>query len=188
VDPLVAGFVSAGLAEWGDKTQFLALALVLRFGRLVPVLLGLAVAALANAGLAAFAGTVVHDMATLRALSLLVAVALLYAAVAGFIPQQAPAAPAAKWRIGPFLTSAILIFGAEFADKTQFLTFAIAAQYDSLWLAPAGAAAGVIAANIPLLLLGRERLPRALKPIRLGIAGIFLLAGLVVAVSALRLA
>jgi len=188
MDALVLSFVAGGLAEWGDKTQLLALALVLRFGRIVPVLLGLAVAALANAGLAAFAGTIVHDMATLRALSLLVAIALLFAAVAGFIPQQAPPAPGAKWRIGPFLTSAVLIFGAEFADKTQFLTFAVAAQYDSLWLAPAGAAAGVVAANVPLLLLGREGVPRALKPIRLGIACLFLLAGLAVAVSALRLA
>jgi putative Ca2+/H+ antiporter (TMEM165/GDT1 family) len=188
VDALLLSFVAGGLAEWGDKTQLLALALVLRFGRLVPVLAGLAVAALANAGLAAFAGTVVHDMATLRALSLLVAIALLFAGVAGFIPQQTPPIPERNWRIGPFLTSAILIFGAEFADKTQFLTFGIAAQYDSLWLASAGAAAGVVAANIPLLLLAKEGMPPAVKPIRLVIAGLFLLAGLAVAISALRLA
>jgi putative Ca2+/H+ antiporter (TMEM165/GDT1 family) len=44
------------LAEFGDKTQFLALALAARFRKPVPILLGIAVATLANHTLAAGLG------------------------------------------------------------------------------------------------------------------------------------
>jgi putative Ca2+/H+ antiporter (TMEM165/GDT1 family) len=187
VEALVTSFVASGLAEWGDKTQLLAIALAIRFGRTLPVLLGVLVAALANAFIAAFAGNLVHDLATIRALSLLIAIALLFAGIAGLIPQQPNGDMGKGWRIGPFLTSALCFFGAEFADKSQFLTFAIAAQYDSVALAALGAAAGVLAANAPIAIAGAQARALPLKRIRLLVAILFLLAGLAVALSALRL-
>jgi putative Ca2+/H+ antiporter (TMEM165/GDT1 family) len=187
VDVLLLSFIAAGLAEFGDKTQLLVIALAVRYRQPLPVLAGVAVGALANALLAGFGGTLIHGLITLRATSLLVALALVFAGVAGLLRNQAPEF-GTDWRTGAFLTSAGAFFLVEFGDKTQFLTLALAAQYDSLFLAAGGATAGVIAANAPAALLGdtmRAALP--MKGIRIAAAILFLLCGLIVAISALRL-
>ena len=188
MDALLTTFLAAHLAEVGDKTQLLVLALAVRYRRPLPVLLGVAVAALANNALAAFAGTLLNGLITLRAISLLVAMALIFAGVAGFLRQKDEGEMGSTWKTGPFVTTAACFFLLEFGDKTQFLTAALAAQYDALALAAAGATAGVIAANAPIAYLSdraAEIIP--LKPIRIGIGAFFLLAGFIVAINALRL-
>lgn len=187
MEALFTSFLAAALAEWGDKTQLLVVALALRYREPLPILAGVAVGALANALLASFGGTLIHDAITLRAISLLLAVALIFAAVSGFSSREAPDM-GAEWKTGPFVTTAACFFLLEFGDKTQFLILGIAAQFDSLVLAAAGATAGVLAASAPAALLG-ERLPTILpmRALRLAIASLFLLTGCIVAVSALRL-
>ena len=187
MDALLLSFIAAGLAEWGDKTQLLVVALAIRYRRPGPILAGVALAALANSLIAAFGGTIVHDIVTLRAISLLVALALLFAGAAGLMRKKMPEASFPRLR-SAFLAAALGFFIFEFGDKTQFLTFAIAAQYDALALAAAGATAGVLAAASPAALLG-ARLPAALPmhPVRIAIALLVLVAGFIVAVSALRL-
>jgi putative Ca2+/H+ antiporter (TMEM165/GDT1 family) len=190
VDPLLIAFVASALAEVGDKTQLLVIALAARYRRPGAVLLGVAVAALANTMIAAFGGTLVNGIVTLRAISLLVAVALIYTGVASLIPQKTESDEqlGSTWKSNAFLTSAICFFLLEFGDKTQFITFGIAAQFDSLWLAAAGATAGVLAANAPAALIGdaaRDRLRS--RAVRLPIAFLFLLVGFVIAVNALRI-
>jgi putative Ca2+/H+ antiporter (TMEM165/GDT1 family) len=186
VETLIGTFVAAGLAEFGDKSQLLVIALLLRFGRPGAVLAGVAIGALANAAIAAVGGAAIHDMIMLRALSLLLALALLYAGIAGLIAVRPPALPG--WKLPVALTSALAFFLAEFGDKTQFLTLALAARYDAPLLAAAGATAGVIAANLPVLALGArapDMLP--LRAIRIGASACFLLTGSIVAINALRL-
>lgn len=187
MDALVTTFIAAALAEWGDKTQLLAIALAARFERPAPVLAGVALAALANALIAAAAGTLLHELVTLRALSLLVAVALVFAGVAGLFRNQTPEM-GASWRTGPFLTTLGCFFLLEFGDKTQFLTVALAAQYDALALAATGATLGVIAASAPAVLLAaRAPTMLPLKAIRTAAAALFLFAGSLIALNALRL-
>jgi putative Ca2+/H+ antiporter (TMEM165/GDT1 family) len=186
VDALLISFVLAALGEWGDKTQLLVLAFAARFGKPVPVLAGVAVGALANALIACAGGMFVHGFITLRATSLLIAVALLYAGVTGLMrPQQPDLAP--EWKVSPFVTTAICFFLLEFGDKTQFLTFAVSAQYDSIVFAALGATAGVLASAAPAVLLGKQFELIPTRWIRLGAAILFLLASFIVAVSALRL-
>ena len=187
MDALFTTFLAAVLAEWGDKTQLLVVALAARFAKPGQVLAGVAIAALANALIAATAGTLIHGMITLRATSLLVAVALLFAGVAGLIRNSTPDM-GTTWKVGAFVTTLVCFFLLEFADKTQFLTFALAAQYDSIALATAGATLGVVAANAPAALLG-ARTPAAipLKPVRVAVSLLFLFAGILVAINALRL-
>jgi Ca2+/H+ antiporter, TMEM165/GDT1 family len=187
LDALLTSFVAAALGEWGDKTQLLVIALAIRYRRPLPILAGIFVAALANSLIAAFGGVFVHDMITLRAISLLVALALVFAGVAGLIRPK-PYESAATSRAGPFLVAAASFFVLEFGDKTQFLTFALAAQFDALALAAAGATAGVMVSNLPAALLG-DGLARIvpLKGLRLGLGALFLTIGLFVGISALRL-
>lgn len=187
MDALLSAFVFALFAELGDKTQLLVVALAARYARLGQVLAGVAIAAAANAAIAATAGVVVHDLVVPRAMSLLVALALIFAGSGGFFRQKTPDM-GATWRVGAFVTTLVCFFLLEFGDKTQFATFALAARFDSLGLAAAGATAGVIAASVPAVLAG-EALVRhvALRPVRIAIGAAFLLIGCVVAVSALEL-
>jgi putative Ca2+/H+ antiporter (TMEM165/GDT1 family) len=189
VDALLTTFIAALLAELGDKTQLLAIALAARFRKPGAVLAGIAVAALANNLIAAAGGVLIHGMITLRAISLLVAIALLCAGVSGLLRQKEPREMGSTWKTSAFATTAACFFLLEFGDKTQFLTAALAARYDSLGWAAAGATAGVILANAPVVVMLGERAEKTLrlKPIRLVISLLFLLTGLAVALNALRL-
>lgn len=188
MDALLTTFIAAALAELGDKTQLLVIALAARYRKPRPVIAGVAVAALANNLIAAAGGTLISGMITLRAISLLVALALVFAGIAGLARGKKAGDMASTWRTGPFLTTAICFFLVEFGDKTQFLTAALAAQYDAFALAAAGATAGVIAANLPAAALA-DRAPAILMldRLRIVVAVLFLLVGFVVGLSALRL-
>ena len=187
MDALLTTLVAAFLAEWGDKTQLLVIALAARFRKPGAVLAGVAVAALANSAIAAIGGSLLSAIVTLRALSLLVALALVFAGVAALIRDKTPDM-GRSWKVGAFLTALGCFFLLEFGDKTQFLTAALSAQFNAPALATAGATVGIVAANAPAALLG-ERLARALplRGIRLGVGILFLIVGLYVAVSAWRL-
>ncbi len=187
MESLLTTFVAAFLAEWGDKTQLLVIALAGRFQRPAAVLAAVLLAALANSALAAFGGSLIHDYITLRAISLFVALALIFAGGGALLRDKTPDM-GSTWRTGAFLTTLGCFWLLEFGDKTQFVTLALSAQYDAPILAAAGATVGIAAANAPAALLGPE-LAKALplRWIRLGIATLFLLVGLIVAINALRL-
>ena len=188
MDALLTTFVAALLAEVGDRTQLFVIVLAARYGRPAPILIGLAIAALANSVIAALGASFINDLISLRALSLLVALSLLFAGVGSMIRRKAPDM-GTGWRTGALVTAAVCLFLLEFGDKTQFITFALAARFDSVALASAGAAVGIVVANLPAALVG-ARLPELvpLRAIRYAIAALFVISGFIVAVQALELA
>lgn len=188
MDALLPTFVAALLAEFGDKTQLLAMLLALRFPkREMAVLAGIAVAALANSLVAASAGRLVHEIITFRAITLMIACALLSAGIGALIRQKRPDT-ADSWRLGAFGTSAVSFAILGFGDKTQFLTMTLAARADSLLLAAAGAAAGTVAgAAVAVALAERFEAAIPLRPLRRAVGVLFLLVGCVTALAALRL-
>lgn len=186
MDALVPPFLAAFLAEWGDRTQLLAALLAVRFGRVRPVLAGIALAAFANSLLSAFAGHLLTDIINFRAISLMTAIALLFAGVGAFLPQKSPKLEGGKTRA--FLASLISFGILEFGDKTQFLTATLAARADSIWLPAFGATAGTLLAVAPALIMGdrlAERVP--LRSLRMAAGILFSLFGAILAISALRL-
>ena len=188
MDALLTAFVGAGLAEWGDRTMLFVVVLAARFGRTWPILAGLAVAALLNGAVAAIGGVYIHDLIPTRALSLLVALALIMAG-AGSLLRRKPPDMAANWGTGAFVTAAASLTILEIGDKTQFLTFALAARFDSAALTLAGATAGILIANAPAAVLGsamQKSVP--VQPIRYAIGALFLITGFWLAVKALELA
>lgn len=187
LDALLPAFLAALLAEMGDKTQLLTVVLAMRFARSGAVLGGIAVAALANSLIAALGGALIIGVVPHRALTLLLALALLAAGAGALIRQKQPKVGIYA-HLGPFAASAIAFFILEFGDKTQFLTFAVAGWSRAPLLAAAGATAGVLAASVPAIALGAS-LPKTvpLQPLRIGIAVILLVFGVVVGLSALRL-
>lgn len=188
MDALLPAFVAAGLAEIGDRTQLLAILLAIHFRRPGAVLGGVALAALVNSLLAAFGGTMVHDLVNHRAIALMLAVGLILAGAGCFWRPRPPALPS-YGPIGAFGTAALGFLILEFGDKTQLLTLAIAARVDSLLLAALGATAGIVLANAPAVLMAGEwQRIVPLRSLRMGVGVLFVVVGMVAAVGALRLA
>jgi putative Ca2+/H+ antiporter (TMEM165/GDT1 family) len=187
VDALVPAFLAALLAEFGDKTQILAILLATRFNRPGPVLAGIAVAAIVNSAVAAVGGAMLVGIIPHRAITLLLALALIFAGGGALLPHKQPHVGIYD-RLGVFGASLVAFFLLELGDKTQFLTFAFAARSPTPLFAGAGAAAGIVVASLPAVALGAA-LPATvpLRRIRIGIGVLLLGIGIVVALSALRL-
>ena len=112
---------------------------------------------------------------------------LLFGGVGGLIPRRAPAIGSARWPVP--VAAFILCLAGEVGDRTQFLTFALAGRFDSAPLAAAGVTLGIVAAAVPAALLGDQLKSAAPnRAIRYSVAALFLIAGFIVAVKALRLA
>jgi len=185
MEALVSSFVAAFLGEWGDKTQLIVALLAATTRRPLQVFAGLVLAALLSNAVAAAAGVWIAATINIRAMTLMTALALLFAGISGLIPRKAKESVAARWTLP---AAFILCLAAEMGDRTQFLTFALAGRFDSAPLAAAGATAGILAACLPALALAdRFTTTVPLRGIRWTVAGLFLVAGFVVGVNALQL-
>ena len=183
---LLASLVAAFLCAWGDRTQFLAANLAGATRRPAQVLAGLILAAAASNAVAAYAGVWIAATINLHALSLLTALALVFAGLSGLIPRKQQPERAPRLLL---LSTFILCLAAETGDRIQFLTFAFAGRFGSAPLAAAGATLGLIAGCLPALILGDElRAKIPVRGIRWAVAGLMLVAGFVVGVNALQLA
>ncbi len=152
-----AFLVSAGLvavAEIGDKTQLLALVLAARYRKPLPVVLGILTATLANHALAAWAGAAVAGWIGPETLRWILATSFLVMAGWCLIPDKADDGPRASDRAGAFLATTIAFFLVEIGDKTQIATVALAARFTDIVAVTLGTTAGMMLANVPVVLLG----------------------------------
>lgn len=182
--PFAAALVSTGvvaLAEIGDKTQLLALLLAARFRRPWPIVAGILVATLLNHALAGWLGALAAHWLTPDVLRWIVAASFLAIALWTLKPDRIDDGQALPAR-NAFLATTIAFFLAEIGDKTQVATVLLAAKYQPLWEVVAGTTAGMLLANVPVVLLGSrfaDRLP--LGAARLVAALVFAALGLWVA-------
>ncbi len=73
--------------------------------------------------------------------------------------------------MGPFLTTTVLFFLAEMADKTQLATVALAARYRSVVLVTAGTTLGMLAADGLAVFLGEKLAERvSMRAVRIAAA------------------
>ena len=107
--------------------------------RPLAVFAGLVLAALASSVVAAIAGIWIAATINIRAMTLMVALALLFAAASGLIRKQHGETVPRRFLLP---AAFILCLAAEMGDRTQFLTFALAGRFASAPLAAAGATAG----------------------------------------------
>ena len=186
MEALLASCVAAFLCAWGDRTQFLVATLAAGTRKPGQVIAGLILAALASNVVAAFAGIWIAGTINLRAMTLLTALALIFAGISGLIPRRPKPEAAPRW---PLLATFILCLAAETGDRIQFFAFALAGRFGNAPLAAAGATAGLVAACIPAALLG-ERLQTTVpvRGLRWAVAGLMLVVGFIVGVNALQLA
>jgi len=177
-----AFFISTGLvaiAEIGDKTQLLALMLAARYRKPWPIVLGILCATLANHALAAWVGAAVAAWVGADAMRWILGATFIVMAGWCLIPDKADDGPQAARQAGAFLATLVAFFIVEIGDKTQIATVALAARFNSLIAVTAGTTAGMMLANVPVVLFGdaiARRLP--LKIVRAVAAALFVALGL----------
>ena len=152
---LLISSVTVALAELGDKTQLLSLILAAKYRKPWPIVVGIFAATLINHALAGSLGTLLMQWLSPAVLRVLVGLSFLIIAAWSLIPDKIDA-QAATHGSGQsvFMATVVSFFLAEMGDKTQVATVILAAQYHPLWQVIVGTTIGMLAANVPVVLLG----------------------------------
>jgi putative Ca2+/H+ antiporter (TMEM165/GDT1 family) len=181
---LWSSFLVVALAEMGDKTQLIALALAVRYRRPWTIMLGILVATVFNHALAATVGVWVARLLPHAVLAWLLAGGFLAFGIWTLFPDRA-AEPREHATWGPLLTTVVVFFLAEMGDKTQLATVALGARFDSALMVTTGTTLGMLVSD-GLAVFGGARLTRLvpMHRVRLFAAALFLFFGLVAAVGA----
>jgi putative Ca2+/H+ antiporter (TMEM165/GDT1 family) len=141
-------------AEFGDKTQLLAIMLAARFRAPIPIMLGILGATLFNHALAALFGWYASDILSGDALRWILAVSFFAMAIWTLQADRLDKPPAMFDKFGAFLATLVAFFIIEIGDKTQVATIALAARYDSVVVVTIGTTLGMMIANVPAVYLG----------------------------------
>jgi Ca2+/H+ antiporter, TMEM165/GDT1 family len=186
MEPIVSSFLLVAVSEMGDKTQLLAFSLASRYRRPWVVMAGILVATLLNHALAASVGTWVSAQVPPRVMAGVLAATFIAFGIWTLKPDTLEETKGPSG-LGPFLTTTVLFFLAEMADKTQLATVALAARYQSIVRVTVGTTLGMLASDGLAVFLG-EKLARrvSMRWIRIAAACIFFVFGAVSAWAALR--
>lgn len=179
MDPFLVSLAVVGLAEIGDKTQILSMILAARYRRPVPIICGILFATIANHAAAGLAGTLFHNLLTGFLMRWVLGFSFLSVAVWALFPDRVEDGVKIS-RSGVFTTTLVAFFLAEIGDKTQIATVGLAARFGSFYPVVMGTTFGMMAANIPAVLLGgklADRLP--VRAIRFAAAIVFATLGLI---------
>jgi Ca2+/H+ antiporter, TMEM165/GDT1 family len=176
-----------GLAEIGDKTQILSLMLAARFQRPLPLILGILCATLANHAMAGLAGRFFGTLLTGAWMRWVLGISFLSVGIWALFPDKYEGGKKASRRLGAFMSSLAAFFLAEIGDKTQIATVGLAARFEVFYPVVIGTTLGMMAANIPAVLLGNRmaaKLP--VRAIRITAAVVFAALGTVTLFGAAR--
>ena len=169
------------LAEIGDKTQLLALALATRYRKPLPILAGILLATLVNHALAGAAGAWLITVLGPDTMRWVLGLSFIAMAAWMLVPDKLDDVRTSSSRWGVLAATFVAFFIVEMGDKTQVATVALAAKYAALYAVVAGTTLGMLLANAPVVLLGDRIAAR--MPVRVVhalAAAIFLAMGLLV--------
>ena len=177
---------TVAIAEMGDRTQLLALVLAARYRKPWPIIAGILCATLANHAVAGLIGAQAGKLLTPARLDAVVGISMIGMALWTLRPDQLDDESRKSARASAFMATLIAFFMAEIGDKTQIATMALAAAYRNLGAVIAGTTAGMLLANVPVVLLGHafaDRLP--LRAIHIAASLLFFALGALFIVRAL---
>ena len=179
MESLIASFGLVAIAEIGDKTQLLSFVLAARFrGRPWTIVAGIFAATIVNHLCAAAVGGWVAAALSPDVLRWILGLAFLGFAAWALVPDTLDGDAQGTTRHGVFLTTLVLFFLAEMGDKTQLATVALGAKYSSVALVTIGTTLGMLAANVPAVLVGEKLAQRfALSKMRFVAAALFAVFG-----------
>jgi Ca2+/H+ antiporter, TMEM165/GDT1 family len=153
---------TVAVAEIGDRTQLLSLALAAHYHKPWPIIAGVLVATIANHAVAGLVGAWFGTLLTPTVLDVLVGVSMVAMALWVLRPDTLTGAQAEVSNRSAFIATLVAFFIAEIGDKTQIATLALAAAYPNLVAVVAGTTTGMLIANVPAIFLGdalSEKLP-----------------------------
>jgi putative Ca2+/H+ antiporter (TMEM165/GDT1 family) len=188
LDAFLLSIGLVALAEIGDKTMLLAIALAAAWRRPAPILLGILAATLVNHAFAALAGTLAAQYLAGPWMRWIVGVSFLAFALWALVPDSLEVRDdqAAEQSFpGVFWTTTAAFFLVEMGDKTQIATAGLAIRFENMPLVVAGSTVGMMLVNGPAVLLGgagARHLP--LRYIRFAAAAAFAATGVWVLATA----
>jgi len=133
------------LAEMGDKTQLLAMALACKF-RWQTVMWGVLVATAANHLGAAAAGNWLATVVPLGTITIAAAASFILFGL-WTIRGDRLEGEDERYHFGPFWTVTVAFFIAEMGDKTQLATISLAVKYNAVWTVWLGTTLGMMVSN-----------------------------------------
>lgn len=153
METFLVALSTVAVAEIGDRTQILSLALAAHYRKPWPIVAGILCATIANHAIAGLIGTWVGGFLTPRLLNGLVGASMLAMAL-WVLHADTLRSRAETSSRSAFLATLVAFFLAEIGDKTQIATLALAAGYHDLLAVVAGTTAGMMLANLPAVFLG----------------------------------
>jgi len=146
----MAAFIKALLfvvvAEMGDKTQLLAMAMASKY-KAKDVLIGVFVATIFNHAMAVAVGSYLSSVIPMDTVKIVAAISFLVFGLWTLRGDKIDDENEKKSKFGPIVTVAIAFFIAEMGDKTQLMTIAIAAENQQPFLILMGTTAGMMVAD-----------------------------------------
>jgi putative Ca2+/H+ antiporter (TMEM165/GDT1 family) len=182
MEALLTSFALVAIAEIGDKTQLLSFVLATRYrGQHWSIIAGIFVATVVNHLIAASLGDWIAAHVSPDWMRWILGLGFLAFAAWALVPDRLDEDEAVRTPRGAFLATTILFFLAEMGDKTQLATVALGAQYANLWLVAIGTTLGMMAANVPAVLLGESLAKRfRIERMRFVAAALFALFALLI--------
>ena len=175
MEAFLISMMAVAAAEFGDKTQFLALLFAARFRRPLPIILGMMASSVANYTLACTLGVWIRDHLNGQYLHWSLGLLFLGVAIWFLQPERQESEPRVFGRFGAFGTAFVTFFLTEMGDKTQIAAVILAVKFNTLIPVIAGTTLGVMLVNTPIIVLGNAagtRLPvRAVRFIGAAIFG-----------------
>lgn len=175
VQAFLVAITTIAIAEIGDRTQLLSLALAAHYRKPWPIIAGIFIATIANHSAAGVLGRWLGVLLTPHVLDVLVGASMVAMALWVLRADTLKGNPAIS-NGGAFLATAVAFFVAEIGDKTQVATLALAAAYPNLVAIVAGTTAGMLIANVPAVFIGDAlsgKLPiREMNYVAAGIFGV----------------
>lgn len=146
----MASFIKALLlvvvAEMGDKTQLLAMAMASKY-KAKQVLIGVLIATVLNHALAVAVGSYLSALIPMDLIKIIAAVSFLAFGLWTIRGDKLDDEENKKVKFGPIVTVAIAFFLAEMGDKTQLMTITIAAENQQPLLILMGTTVGMLIAD-----------------------------------------
>ncbi|CUU48725.1 TMEM165/GDT1 family protein [Clostridium beijerinckii] len=146
----MASFIKALLlvvvAEMGDKTQLLAMAMVSKY-KAKQVLLGVLIATILNHALAVAVGSYLSSVIPMDLVKIIAALSFLAFGLWTIRGDKLDDEENKKVKFGPIVTVAIAFFLAEMGDKTQLITITIAAENQQPLFILMGTTVGMLIAD-----------------------------------------
>lgn len=134
------------VAEMGDKTQLLAMAMASKY-RAKQVLIGVLIATVFNHALAVAVGNYLGSLIPMNTIKIMAGISFLAFGLSTLRGDKIDEENENKGKFGPIVTVVIAFFLAEMGDKTQLMTVAIAADYHQPFLVLMGTTTGMMIAD-----------------------------------------